>query len=569
MFEFLLPRKKPEAIKPLGPVAGKIKPVVLLVLDGFGIAPPSSGNAISQAKTPNLARIYQEFPHSQLIASGESVGLPANEVGNTEVGHLTLGAGRVILQDLKRINSTIEDQSLFVNQELVKVADHVKKHDSKLHLFGLIGSGHVHSSVEHLKALTTFCRRHGLKKVCLHLFTDGRDSPPNEGITILANIQNDIKDTESIQIASIAGRYYAMDRDRRWSRTQLAYDAITQGIGPQSELPGAALTNYYNNNLTDEFIPPTVITRNQRPIGTVDDNDAVIFFNFRVDRAIQLTSAFTIPDFEKLDLTNLFKPAEEVSQVEQQKTAGNTFKRAKIASNVHFTTMTRYHRDLPVAGVLFDNEKISGGLSETLSLRGLNQLHMSESEKERFVTYYFSGLKEQPFKGEDKIIVPSPKVATYDKKPEMSAFEVLEKFRDSLNESKYNFHIINVANPDMVAHSGNIKATIKAIEFTDSIVGGYLNLVLAYDGILIITADHGNAEELLTYPSHSFFFTSAEGKISTDHSNNPVPFILAGNKFRGKTQNLKNGALCDVAPTILSLMIIEKPKEMTGTSLLV
>jgi 2,3-bisphosphoglycerate-independent phosphoglycerate mutase len=545
------------------------KPVVLVVLDGFGIAPDSSGNAITRAKTPNIDLYRQKYLNTSLIASGESVGLPANEEGNTEVGHLTLGAGRVILQDLKRISLEIEKGRFFDNQALVKAASHVKTNNSKLHLMGLIGSGHVHSSVEHLKALIQFCKKESLSNCYLHLFTDGRDSPPKEGIEIVKDLMVYMNNLKIGRIASITGRYWAMDRDRRWDRTERAYNAIVNGQGVFVKDPVSALDFAYRSGKTDEFVEPSVIVNEAGlPISTIDNNDAAVFFNFRIDRPKQLTMALVMPDFETLKTFDFgYDPgiSREVGKVE----TGKTFVRAKKVENLFFVTMTEYQKELPVSGIVFAPETINNSLPQVLTQNGKKHLHMAESEKERFVKYYFNGFKEDQYEGETDVIIPSPKVPTYDKKPEMSLPKLVGRFCGMISKDEYDFAVINFANADMVAHSGNFKASVTAVEYIDRYIKRLIDQVLKQNGVLFVTADHGNAEELITYPNTSFFITSNDGIVNTDHSNNPVPLFVIGAGYEKKSGNvLQSGSLSDVAPTILGTMGLAVPKEMSGKNLL-
>lgn len=545
----------------------KLKPLVLIILDGFGLAPPSEGNAITLAKTPNYQSFIKTFPNTRLIASGESVGLPANEVGNTEVGHLTLGAGRVVLQDLKRIDLAIEKGNFYENEAFLKASAHVRKYGSRLHILGLVGSGRVHSSINHLFALLQFCRKEQLKDVYLHIFTDGRDSPPKEGLEIVERIERKLEEMKVGKIASISGRYYAMDRDRRWERTEKAYRAIVQGLAIQTFSSYEAVKSAYARGQTDEFIQPTVIADVNGPIGVVNDNDAVIFFNYRIDRPRQLTMAFVLPNFENLKFFDFgYNP--ELGREEGQVAIGQTFKRERIPKNLFFVTMTEYHKNLPVSAIAFPPQVIEKCLSQVISEAGLKQLHMAESEKERFVTYYFNGMREKPFPNEDWVIIPSPKVSTYDKKPEMSLNILVNELLRQVEREIYSFIVVNFANPDMVAHTGNIRATITAIEVVDRCLAKVVKEVIPRGGIALITADHGNAEEMLTFPTSSYFYTSAKGNLNTDHSNNPVPLILLSKDWEDKKINLGSGGLADVAPTVLSIMGIDKPLEMTGKSLL-
>ena len=545
----------------------KIEPCVLVILDGFGLAPPSQGNAITLAKTPNYDRYLKIFPHGELIASGESVGLPANEVGNTEVGHLTLGGGRVILQDLKRINLSIEKGMFFDNKAFLAGTNHVKENNSKMHIMGLVSSGNVHSSLEHLYALIQFCKKEDVKEVYLHLFTDGRDAPPKQGVEIIEQIESHLAMVRVGKIASIAGRYYAMDRDRRWDRTAKAYKALVLGHAIQTFSSIDAVKGAYIRGQTDEFIEPTIIADKEGPIATIDDNDCVIFFNYRIDRPRQLSMAFCLPNFENLREFDFgYDPDTNIK--EGQLSVGTTFEREKVPKNLFFVTMTEYHKTLPVSDIAFGAEEIESPLSVVLSKAGLRQMHMSESEKERFVTYYFNGMREKASEGEDSQIIPSPKIPTYDKKPEMSLAKLAAEFKKQLAKDIYHFVVINFANPDMVAHTGNLEASVVAVEVVDKYLGELVQAVLAQNGHVIITADHGNAEELMTFPTTTYFYTTSKGSVNTDHSNNPVPVIIASKMFQGSSVNLPNGALADVAPTVLNLLGLSIPQEMTGKNLL-
>lgn len=549
-----------------------IKPFVLLVLDGWGIAPTSSGNAISLAKTPYMDSLLTLYPHAELIASGESVGLPTGEEGNSEVGHLTVGAGRVIYQSIVKINNAIKEATFADNKAFLKTLDHVSRYKSKLHLMGLVGSGEVHSSIKHLYALLDFCRKNGLKDVYLHLFTDGRDASPKEGIEIIKKIEERLKDIEVGQIATIMGRYYAMDRDLRWERTQKAYDAVVLGKGVQATSSLDAVTNSYNKGQTDEFVEPTVIVKDAKPIGTVDNNDAVIFFNFRIDRPRQLTMAFVLPNFENLkDFRFGYDIQRDESKPlpkEDEVVKGVTFKREKWPQNLFFVTMTEYHNEIPVSGIAYPPETVAKPLSEVLSEYNLKQLCLAESEKEKMVTFYYNGMRQVCYPGEDVVIIPSPKVATYDKKPEMSIYKLINMFKKQLKKNNYHFYFINFANPDMVAHSGSMKESIMACEHTDKAVGELVEEVLKLDGTVVISADHGNVEELLSFPTTSFFVTTSQGEIDTEHSSNPVPMMVIANRFKANALNLPRGSLADIAPTILGLLNIPKPSVMTGRNLM-
>lgn len=544
-----------------------VRPVVLLVLDGWGIAPKSQGNAIALAKTPVIVEITAKYPHGQLIASGESVGLPANEVGNTEVGHLTMGAGRVISQDLKRINTAIFNRTFFNNQVFIDAVNHTIKNKSTLNLMGLIGSGNVHSSLEHLYALVTLAKSMSVESLRLHLFTDGRDSPPQDAVRVIKEIEQKLATLGLGQIASISGRYYAMDRDARWDRTEKAYRALVEGQAFTANSAEEAINVAYKRGENDEFIQPTLIPIAGKP-SLIQDNDAVIFYNFRIDRPRQLTMSFVLPDFESEKTTYLLMTEDAKKGHAGYSFSQKPFVRNKKLSNLYFVTMTEYQKNIPVSAVAFPPQAVADPLGFYLSKAGMMQMHMAESEKERFVTYYFNGLKEDRFVGEDVVIVPSPHVPTYDKKPEMSVYELERKFEDALRLGKYHFFVLNFANPDMVAHTGNIQATIKALEATDVAIGRVKKAVLAAGGTLLVTADHGNAEELITYPSEGFFFTSSQGSINTDHSNNPVPIIFVSEKFLNNNSSTAEGTLADIAPTILGILNIAKPASMIGNDLL-
>ncbi|OGM32106.1 phosphoglycerate mutase (2,3-diphosphoglycerate-independent) [Candidatus Woesebacteria bacterium RIFCSPHIGHO2_01_FULL_44_21] len=538
----------------LGP---PISPVVLVALDGWGLAPPSKGNAISLAKTPNMDYLYSNFPHGELIASGESVGLPATEVGNSEVGHLTMGVGRVIYQSLKRINIAIEDGSFYENAAFDKATRHVLSNNSSIHLIGLVGSGNVHSNTNHLYALLQFCKKNNLSRVYLHLFCDGRDAPPNEGAGIISQIQAKLSLMKVGKIATICGRYYAMDRDARWDRVQKTYDAMTKGAGRQATDAVEVVRQSYSQGKSDEFIEPTVILENG-VAHTINDNDAAVFFNFRVDRARELTMAFVLPNFEH---TNV---AEFGFQLEQN----TTFERAKKINNLFFVTMTEYHKNFPVSAIAFPPQyNFPDSLTEILTKNNIKSLHLAESEKERMVTFYFRGMNATAFAGETTVIVPSPKVDTYDKKPEMSADALLAEFKRGIAKNIYKFVLINFANPDMVAHSGNIPATVKAIEVVDKVLGEITKIALEKEGVLVISADHGNAEELLTFPSQTFYYTTSVGEENTDHSSNPVPIVVASNQLKGRAAIVLQGTLADIAPTICAIMKLQAPASMTGKNL--
>ena len=459
----------------------------------------------------------------------------------------------------------IEKGSFFDNKALLGAASHVKLNKSKLHLLGLIGSGNVHSSLDHLFALIQLCKKEEVTSLYLHLFTDGRDSPPNEGIEIIKKIESYLASVRVGKIASVMGRYYAMDRDRRWDRTEKAYKALVLGQGLTARSAEDAINASYTLGKSDEFVEPTLITDTGSAV-TINDNDAVIFYNFRIDRPKQLSMALVLKDFENLKSFD-FGYDPELSKEVGKVAISNTFNRGKILQNLFFVSMTEYHKGLPVSGVAFMPEEVNSGFAEIISRSGLLQAHLAESEKERFIKYYFNGMKEEPFQNEEDFIVASPKVPTYDLKPEMSLPSLVKTFSRVLNSDKYNFIVLNFANPDMVAHTGNLKATIKAVEVVDKYLNILVSEVLNADGTVFVTADHGNAEELVTYPTDTFFFTTSRGTVNTDHSNNPVPLLVINNSLYKKPIILPKGSLADVATTILSYMNLKIPGEMSGKNL--
>lgn len=537
-------------------------PIVLLILDGWGVAPPGPGNAITLAQTPFFQRLTNAYPSTQLIASGEAVGLPHGEDGNTEVGHINIGAGQIVFQDLPRINTAIADGSFFQNQTLIKAIQHSLDNHSTLHLLGLIGSGGVHANNEHLFALIKLAKTLAVTKLSLHLITDGRDSPPTTSVVYLAQIEKLLRAAGIGQIASVMGRYYAMDRDFRWDRTEKAYRCLTEGVGLKTNNPFEAVQNSYHKNLTDEFIEPTVITDTSgTPVSLIGNNDSVIFYNFRVDRPRQLTKAFVLSDFSVKANDLAFDPLADKylhSHLPQKASVTPPFNRRLFLSNLFFATMTEYQANLP-AQVVFSPMHVNFPLSRILSEANLRQLKIAETEKERFVTYYFNGLREQPFSGEDWDMIPSPKVATYDLQPQMSTPLLSETLNQKLKERQYQFIVMNVACPDMVAHTGSLQAAIKACEATDLLLSQVIPTILSLNGSALITADHGNAEELINLQT---------GSVDTEHSANPVPFLLVSGHFQEQTPSLSPGILADVAPTVLKLLNLPKPDSMTGRSLI-
>lgn len=517
------------------------KPVYLIILDGWGENPNLEGNAIAQANTPAIDKLVRHYPQTLLQASGISVGLPWDEMGNSEVGHLTLGAGRVIYQNLPRITLAIQDGSFFKNESLLAAAENAKKNGSALHIMGLASAGGVHSSLDHLFALLELAKNSGLKKTFLHLFTDGRDAPPQSGLKIIQSIEERIKDFPSTRIATLCGRYFAMDRNDNWSRTEKAYNLLTLGEGAREKSASSALEKSYAKNITDEFVEPVAIEDENGNVFPISEKDSLIFFNFREDRARQLTKAFALPTFSK-------------------------FERKKYLPDIEFTTMTKYEENLPVR-IAFGPQEIKNCLGEVLSANNLKQLRIAETEKYAHVTYFFNGGREEPFAGEDRILVPSQSVSTYDKAPEMSAFQITEKILKELGRGKYNFTLVNFANADMVGHTGKLEPAVTAVETIDACLGKLVPEILKIGGHIFITADHGNAEEIVNPRTE---------EIDTEHSTFPVPFwYLNSNNQKQKSESdivraKKNvgGLLSDVAPTILAALDIPVPPEMTGQNLL-
>lgn len=536
------------------------KPMVLLILDGWGIGPNNAGNAIARAKTPNMDRYWLSYPHTQIEASGQAVGLPQGEDGNTETGHLNIGAGHIVYQDLPRINMSIADGGFDRNEAFLNAINHVKKHNSTLHLMGLIGAGGVHSNIEHLYALLNVCRENNLTQVYIHGFTDGRDSPPTSGINYVTQIMERCESLGVGKLASLMGRYYAMDRDKKWDRVEKAYHALTEGTADQCVIdPIAALQEQYSKGTTDEFIEPIVICDQDGSKRTVDNNDAAIFFNYRIDRPRELTRAFVMPDFEQgIDDLGFDPYTEKYEKTNIQKQEViQTFKRNKVVANLYFVTMTRYEENLPT-DVAFPPQNVKKPLGKVFSEQGLRQLRMAETEKERFVTYYMNGQAEVIFPGEDRVIVPSKGVKSYDQAPEMSARELGDEMISRIQEQKYDVIVANLCNADMVGHTGNLDATVKACEALDEVVGKIVNAVYLQGGVVMITADHGNAEELINNDT---------GEVDTEHSIYPVPLLIIGKQFDNRKTMLPSGILADVAPTMLHIMGIPKPDSMTGRAL--
>ncbi|MCX9084719.1 MAG: 2,3-bisphosphoglycerate-independent phosphoglycerate mutase [Candidatus Methanoperedens sp.] len=501
------------------------KPVLLIILDGYGVNNKKEGNAILSAKTPNLDRLFSIYPHSILEASGMSVGLPEGQMGNSEVGHLNIGAGRIVYQDLTRITKSIRDGDFSRNLTLMKAIENAKENHSSLHLLGLLSDGGVHSHNTHLYALLEMAKKHGLSKVFVHAFLDGRDVPPKSAISYIDDAEKKMKEFIG-QFATISGRYFAMDRDKRWDRVKKAYDAMTMGTGTIEESATDAVKKAYERGETDEFVIPTVIKGKNGRSNVISDNDSIIFFNFRSDRAREITRAFTSDNF-------------------------NDFIR-RNHPRTHFVCMTRYDEtfDLPVA---FPTESMKNILADVLSKGNLRQLRIAETEKYAHVTFFFNGGREEQVEGEERILIPSPKVATYEMQPEMSAYPVTDEVEKAVSSDKYDIIILNYANLDMVGHTGVFSAAVSAVETIDICIGRVEKAVSFAGGLLILTADHGNAEQML----------DGSGGIQTAHTCDPVPFL-----FCDKGARVRNGILADIAPTLLEVLGIEKPREMTGKSLI-
>lgn len=538
------------------------KPTVLIMLDGWGIGPNNAGNAIVQANTPNMDKFWIAFPHTQITASGEAVGLPRGEDGNTETGHLNVGAGHIVYQDLPRINMSIADGSFYQNQALLSAIAHTKKYNSVLHIMGLIGAGGVHSNIEHLYALLNLCKQQGIQKLYIHGFTDGRDSPPTSGINYIQQVMDHCKKLGVGEIATLMGRYYAMDRDKRWDRIEKAYDALTLGDAEQCTTdPIGALQEQYNKGITDEFIEPISICNHDGSHRVIQENDAAVFFNYRIDRPRELTRAFVMPDFEGGIKHQAFDPYSEKytkSNIQEQDLKIETFKRKTKINNLYFVTMTRYEEGIPT-DIAFPPQNVKNPLCKVFAENGLRQLRITETEKERFVTYYMNGQQEVMYPGEDRVIIPSKGVKSYDQAPEMSAYEIANEMISRIGEDKYDVIIANICNGDMVGHTGNLEASIKACEIVDEVIGKIATAIMAKGGVLLITADHGNVEELIN---------NETGEVDTEHSAYPVPLMIIGKQYMNQPQMLPTGILADIAPTMLKIMGLSKPSSMTGRALI-
>lgn len=501
------------------------KPIALIIMDGYGMNKETEGNAIAAAKTPRLDKFFAEYPNTQLSASGLDVGLPDGQMGNSEVGHTNIGAGRVVYQMLVKITKDINDGKINEVKALSDAMDKAKEQGTALHLMGLLSNGGVHSHNEHLYGLLRMAKKKGLEKVYVHTFLDGRDVPPTSGADFMQALQNEIDEIGTGSIATIMGRFYAMDRDNAWDRVEKAYNAIVKGEGIQETDAVTAVKNSYANDITDEFVVPTVVDKN----GMVKENDSIIFFNFRPDRARQLTRTFADPDF-------------------------SGFNRKYFP--VNFVCMAQYDESMPNVTVAYPPEALEMTFGEYVSKKGLTQLRIAETQKYAHVTFFFNGGEEKQFEGEERILIKSPDVETFDLKPEMSAYEVTDAVIDAINADKFDVIILNYANCDMVGHTGIIDAAVKAVEAVDECVGKTVDAVLSKNGQVIITADHGNADCLIDPETKAPF---------TAHTTNPVPMILIG----AGNVKLKMGRLCDLCPTMLDLMGLEKPEQMTGVSLIV
>ena len=508
------------------------KPVVLMVLDGYGLSDHKEGNAIAMANTPVMDKLMAECPFVKGAASGLAVGLPDGQMGNSEVGHMNIGAGRIIYQDLTRITKAIADGDFFKNKVLISAIENCKKNDSDLHLWGLLSDGGVHSHIEHLYGLLELCKKENFDRVYVHAFLDGRDTPPASGKDYIEQLLAKMKEIGVGKIASLSGRYYAMDRDNNYDRVKLAYDALTKGEGETAPSGPEGIQQSYDKGDTDEFVKPTVVVEGGAPIATIKDKDSIVFFNFRPDRAREITRSFCDDDFKG-------------------------FERGKRLDTT-FVCFSDYDPTIPNKEIAFPKVSVTNTFGEWLSANGMTQARIAETEKYAHVTFFFNGGVEEPNEGEDRILVNSPKVATYDLKPEMSAYEVCDKLTEAIRSDKYDVIIINFANPDMVGHTGVLEAAIKAVEAVDECVGKAVEAIKEVDGTMFICADHGNAEQLIDYKSGAPF---------TAHTTNPVPFILVN--YDPAYTLREGGCLADIIPTLIEVMGKEQPKEMTGKSLLI
>ncbi|WP_054954780.1 2,3-bisphosphoglycerate-independent phosphoglycerate mutase [Paenibacillus dakarensis] len=506
------------------------KPVALIIMDGFGLRNTTVGNAVSQANKPNYDRYLKQYPNTTLTACGEAVGLPEGQMGNSEVGHLNIGAGRIVYQDLTRISKSIREGEFYENETLVEAIRAAKNNNKKLHLYGLVSDGGVHSHIEHLFAMLDLAKKEDMHEVYIHAFMDGRDVAPDSGKQFITKLLAKIEEVGVGKIATVSGRYYAMDRDKRWDRVEKTYRAMVYGEGPKYTDPLKAVTESYEKSVYDEFVEPTVIVDDQgNPVSTVESGDSVIFLNFRPDRAIQLSQVFTNKDFRGFE------------------------RGPKFPQGLHFVCLTLFSETVE-GFVAYKPKNLDNTLGEVLVQNNKKQLRIAETEKYPHVTFFFSGGRDVELPGETRVLINSPKVATYDLKPEMSAYEVADACVKEIEADKHDAIILNFANPDMVGHSGMLEPTIKAVETTDECVGKVVDAVLAKGGVAIITADHGNADMVF----------DENGRPFTAHTTNPVPFIVTDENITLR----EGGILADIAPTILDLMQLDKPEEMTGTSMI-
>lgn len=508
------------------------KPTVLMILDGFGLNDNPKANAVFEANTPNIDALMKNYPFVKGNASGLAVGLPDGQMGNSEVGHMNMGAGRVVYQELTRITKEIEDGDFFRNEELLAAVKNVKENHSSLHLYGLLSDGGVHSHNTHLYGLLELAKREGLENVYIHCFMDGRDTAPTSGIEFVKELVDEIEKIGVGKIASISGRYYAMDRDNRWDRIEKAYIALTKGEGNKATDPISAMQESYDAGVTDEFVVPVIMEEDGKPVATIQDNDSIIFFNFRPDRARQITRVFCADEFDG-------------------------FERGP-RKDVFYVCFTEYDVTIPNKEIAFKKVELHNTFGEFLAANGLKQARIAETEKYAHVTFFFNGGVEEPNPGEDRILVHSPKVATYDLQPEMSAPEVCDRLVEAIHSGKYDVIIINFANPDMVGHTGVMEAAVKAVETVDTCVGRAVEALIEEDGQMFLCADHGNCEQEIDYNT---------GESFTAHTTNPVPFILIN--YDPAYTLAEDGRLADIVPTLIEMMGMEQPKEMTGHSLLV
>ncbi len=509
----------------------KDKLTMLMILDGFGDNPNKDGNAIKLAKTPNIDKLMKKYPSVDINTSGLSVGLPEGQMGNSEVGHTNIGAGRIVYQELTRITKSIEEGDFFTNPEFIAAIENCKKNNSKLHILGLVSDGGVHSHIRHLYGLLEMAKRRDFEDVYVHCFLDGRDTPPASAESYILKLQDKMTEKGIGKIASISGRFYAMDRDKRWERVKKCYDALVKGEGKKAGNAVKAIEDSYQKEVFDEFVEPTIICNGEEPIATIGKNDSVIFFNFRPDRAREITRALVDPEFDGFE--------------------------TKKDLNLYYVCFTSYDETMPNVNIAFKKQAIKNTFGEYISKKGYTQLRIAETEKYAHVTFFFNGGEEKQYEGEERILVPSPKVETYDQKPEMSAYEVTDKVLEVIKNEKCDSIILNYANTDMVGHTGSLEAAIKAVEAVDECVGKVIEAVEEKHGNILITADHGNAEQMVDYST---------GEPHTAHTTNPVPLILVTDDKKLKLK--LGGKLADLAPTMLDLMKLEKPEEMTGNSLL-